>query len=631
MLKVRSERHILLCKVLSFIGTTFLLIFGIISINDQAFFLGSVLLFCMCAGYINLYLLYRNTSIELSVNILNGILLILSFTLLFTGGSQNTGVLWIYPIIAINLFINRFWSAVFLSLIFFIISNILLFTPLSDFLLVNYSLHQSIRFELTLLALCLICLAAIHSEEKAYNTIILMHDEDMRKLAYYDSLTGLPNRQNFKINITRILQRAEKEQQRVGLLYIDLDNFKQVNDNYGHEVGDQLLCLFSTLLKEATRPTDLVAKREPEDLARLAGDEFVVILNDLDSTISAGTVAERILRVFDGGLNVAGIHHSVFASIGIAVFPEDAKTPDELQHHADLAMYQAKKNGRNRFEFYTKEITDELKERYRIEECLKIALEENLFSLVYMPLFDCQTSEIVGIEALLRCQNLEVDGIGPDKFIPIAETTNLIKEIDLWVVENSMATLAKLLADKDFKGKLCINISGIEIQNELFPDNVKELLEKYCIPPSLVEFEITETAFVLDDEKGIAILKKLKTLGVSLALDDFGTGYTAFSQLMHYPADCLKIDRSFIDGLFSEQEAMKKMVSIIKNLAELYELRVVGEGVETEEQLKYLQNIGCDWAQGYFLSKPIKLDELEKLLALSESETVDSSTLSKRL
>lgn len=629
MLTVRAERHVLVCKLLTFFGTIFLLVFGVISIRNQYVLLGSILLLCLLAGYINLYLLHRNTSIDLSVNILNGILLILSLTLLVTGGSENTGILWIYPIIAINLFINRFWSAVFLSVVFFIVSSILLFTPLSDFLLVSYSLHEAIRFEITLFLLCFICLVAINSEEKAYKIIIQMHDDDVRKLAYYDSLTGLPNRQSFKANITRILQRAAKEKQRVGLLYIDLDNFKQVNDNYGHETGDQLLCIFSERLKEATRPTDVIVNKESDALARLAGDEFVVILNDLDSSINAGTVAERILSVFDGGFNVAGVSHSVFASIGIAVFPEDAKTPDELQHHADLAMYQAKLNGRNRFEFYTTQITHELKERHRIESSLKFTLEHNLFFLVYMPLFDCQTLEIIGIEALLRCQSLADEGIGPEQFIPVAEKTNLIKKIDLWVVENSMATLAKLLSNEDFKGKLCINISGIEIQNELFPDKVKALLEKYHIPPSLIEFEITETAFVLDDEKGIAILKKLKALGVSLALDDFGTGYTAFSQLIHYPADCLKIDRSFVDGLFSEQEALKKMVSIIKNLAELYELRVVAEGVETQEQLKYLQNIGCDWVQGYFLSRPLKLHDLEKLLASSRNDCLNSVELCK--
>jgi diguanylate cyclase (GGDEF)-like protein len=617
MLEVRSKRHLRLCKILSFIGTAFLLVFGTISIKDQYFLLGATLLSCMIAGYINIYLMYKKTNIDLNVNVLNIILLILSLTLLITGGNERTGLFWIYPIIAINLFINRFWPAVFLLGVFLVISNILLFTPLSEFLLVNYSLHEAIRFEMTLLALCLICLAALHSEENAYKKILQMHDDDMTKLAYYDSLTGLPNRWSFKKDLTRILHRAKKEEYSIGLLYIDLDNFKRVNDDYGHEVGDQVLCIFSEKLKEVIRPTDMIVNKNFNEVARLAGDEFVVILNDLDEAINAGIVAERILNIFDGGLRVSNINHSVFASIGISIFPEDATTPDKLLYHSDLALYQAKKNGRNRFEFYTKEMTKEIVERHRIEDSLKLALEQNLFFLVYMPLFDCQSLKIVGIEVLLRCKNLEVNGIGPDVFIPIAEKTNLIKEIDLWVIENSMAIFIKLQSNFNFNGKLCINISGVEIQNELFPNKVKALLERYSISPSFIEFEITETAFILSNDKSISILNDLRKLGISIALDDFGTGYTAFNELIHYPADCLKIDRSFVNGLFSKHEARNKMVSIIKNLAELYELRVVAEGVETQKQLDYLQNIDCDWVQGYLLSPPLKLNDLENLLGNS--------------
>jgi EAL domain-containing protein (putative c-di-GMP-specific phosphodiesterase class I) len=275
-------------------------------------------------------------------------------------------------------------------------------------------------------------------------------------------------------------------------------------------------------------------------------------------------------------------------------------------------MYEAKRNGRNRFEFYSEEIAKKLRERHHISENLKLALQQNLFSLVYMPLYDCETLEVVGIEVLLRYEKLILEGIGPDLFIPVAEKTNLIKEIDLWVIENSIIDLIELQSKDNFKGKLCINISGVELQNELFPTQVRALFEKYHVVPSTIEFEITETAFVLNSEKSIVILEELRNLGVSLALDDFGTGYTAFSQLIHYPADCLKIDRSFVDALFSNSAPLNKMVPIIKSLAELYELRVVAEGVETKEQLEYLQSIGCDWVQGYFLSRPLPLFELKK-------------------
>ena len=191
----------------------------------------------------------------------------------------------------------------------------------------------------------------------------------------------------------------------------------------------------------------------------------------------------------------------------------------------------------------------------------------------------------------------------------------LSKIIDLWVIENAFQALVVLQKEHDFKGQICINISGVELHNEVFPTQVKQLLEQYCIAPECVELEVTETAFVADDVSGLETLKALDELGVSLALDDFGTGYTAFSQLIHYPADCLKIDRSFVNDLFSEREARNKMVMIIQNLAKLYDLRVIAEGVETEAQMTYLRENGCDWAQGYYLSRPLPWDNLLKLLS----------------
>lgn len=621
MLDVQYATRLRLCKIQALIGCFFLLVFSGVSYTNQSFLLAGILFSCALSGTVIIYLLYRTTDIDTAVLLLNINLFILPLALLITGGHNNTGMLWIYPLLAISLFVNRFWTAVMLYGFFIVISSLLLFTPLSGFLLTSYSLSEVLRFEVTLFVLCIICLAVLHSKERADEMIIQLHDEDLRKLAYYDALTGLPNRRNFRTNLTRLLRRANKERKCVGLLYIDLDNFKQVNDNYGHEVGDNLLCCFSEKLKEAVRPTDIVINDKLDELARLGGDEFVVILNDIATPECAATVAERVLGIFENGFETIENTHSVFASIGIAVFPEDAETPDELLHHADLAMYEAKRNGRNRFEFYTKNITEILWEQRRIEDGLKIALELNLFSLVYMPLFCCRSLEIVGIEVLIRCPNLAIDGIGPDQFIPIAEKLGLIKEIDLWVIENSLSDFSDLQLAHDFAGKLCINISGVELKNDQFPKKVGELLEKYQISPSLIELEITETAFVPGDSQSLATLDQLKMLGVTLALDDFGTGYTAFGQLNNYPVDCLKIDGSFVGDLFSEHAGRKKMVKVINNLGKLYELRVVAEGVETKSQLEYLQDIGCDWMQGYFLSYPLKKAELIEFLSQNKAKS----------
>ncbi len=610
MLAVRHSRRYRLCQVLTIIGVLFLFILGGVSLLDGAYILGTILIVNALVGLLNLYLLKRTSNVERAATILSGILFFLSMSLLITGGKSNTGILWVYPIVAINLFINRFWPAVIVFCVFSVASILLLFTPLSSLLLTSYSFTEAIRFMLTMLALNSICLAALRSEEQAYQTIMQLHEDDIRQMAYYDTLTGLPNRWSFKTNLERMLTRAGKDKQRIGLLYIDLDNFKQVNDQYGHEAGDRLLLKFSERLWEAIRPTDQLFKPQTESLARLAGDEFVVLLPNIKEPLDASTVATRILNIFDGGFEVDDVTHMIYASIGIAVYPDDATEPANLLHHADMAMYDAKHNGRNCFRFFTQKIAETLHERQRIEKGLRNALTQELFSLVYMPIFDCKDNTVVAVEVLLRCQSPELEGHGPDQFIPVAEATGLIKEIDLWVIKNALQALVILQTEHHFSGKICINISGVELHNEQFPTQVKSLLSHHKIAPENVELEVTETAFVAGDTTCLGTLRALDELGVSLALDDFGTGYTAFTQLIHYPADCLKIDRSFVNDLFSEREARNKMVMFIQNLAKLYELRVIAEGVETEAQLTYLRDLGCDWAQGYYLSRPLPWDDL---------------------
>lgn len=616
MMQVRHRRRFVLCQVLTNIGVIFLFALGGLSLYNDAFLLGSILVSNGLIGLVNLYLLKRSGNVERAALILSGILFVLCMSLLITGGKDNTGMLWIYPIAAINLFINRFWPAVVVFCIFSVTSTLLLFTPLSSLLMTSYTLVEAIRFILTTLALNLICLAALRSEEQSYETIIKLHDDDIRQMAFYDTLTGLPNRWNFKTNLQRVIDRASKDKQRVGLLYIDLDNFKQVNDQYGHEMGDKLLLKFSEQLWSEIRPSDQVLKPQEESIARLAGDEFVVLLPDIKDTINAGKVASRILDIFDGGFEVEGITHLTYASIGIAVFPDDAKEPSELLHFADTAMYDAKQNGRNCFRFFTQEIADTIKQRQKIEYGLRASLENDQLSLVFMPIFDCDNDDIVAVEALLRCNAPELEKIGPDQFIPVAESTGLIKDIDLWVIDAALQRLVTLQQQHNFTGKMCINISGVELNNEHFPSQVKGLLEIYAVAPCSVELEVTETALVAGNKACLDTLHALREVGVSLALDDFGTGYTAFSQLIHYPAHCLKIDRSFISDLFSGNDPRSKMVLIIQNLAELYGLRVIAEGVETEEQLNYLKRHGCDWAQGYFLSRPMAWDDLLKRLAM---------------
>lgn len=610
IMSLRNDRHILLCKLLLIIGAGFLLIFGLLSVTSQQYLLSTILLGCATVSSAALYLLYRDRNVKLSVKVINIVCMVLALSLLITGGRENTGVLWIYPLLAINIFINRFWPAVFLYGGLLIVCSLLLLTPLSALLLANYTLTEALRIEVTLIALYLICLATLHSEERAHIMLIELHDADMHKMAFFDSLTGLPNRWNFKSRLDVLLNKDKSKP--VSLLYIDLDNFKKVNDNYGHDVGDKLLIKFSDQLRQLA---DEFSPSCQIELARMAGDEFVAVVSD---PARSQEVAERILKVFEAGLQVEGISHSVFASVGIAEYPEDALVGADLIHRADLAMYQAKGNGRNRLEYYSDKLAEAMRNQEQIESGLRSALRSDELSLVYMPIYNAKTLEVVGLETLLRAENTQLKGIGPDQFIPIAEKSSLIKEVDLWVIDHAFARLVELQKQASFTGKLCINVSGVELHNDLFPAQVKALIDKHGVTPSSIEFEITETAFVLNDEKSRETMSALRDMGISLALDDFGTGFSAFSQLISYPADCLKIDRSFVNDLFSATRARHKMVNIIGQLADLYELRIIAEGVETQEQLEYLQEMGCDCVQGDYLSKPLEWKATLNLLEQRE-------------
>ncbi|GAA5218700.1 hypothetical protein GCM10025776_31170 [Corallincola platygyrae] len=442
--------------------------------------------------------------------------------------------------------------------------------------------------------------------------------DDVQHLATNDTLTGLANRYSFQLWLERQLQRFEKTQQPMALLFIDLDNFKQVNDHYGHEVGDKLLKVFSERLITSIRPTDLAASMHTKALARLAGDEFAVLLSSVQGPQSAATVAQRILEMFEGGIEVEGTIHNVQASIGIAMVPQDGLHAQQLLKHADAAMYRAKSLGKNRYQFFTKAIALELAQKQQIEQSLSLALEEDGFELVFMPIYDIDSLQAVGAEALIRCPRLAKIGIYPDQFIPVAESTGLIKQIDLWVMERALQNLNEVRDDPAFTGYyLSINVSAVELHNKHYPEQVRRLLEKYQIDTSLVELELTETSLSNDDESSLTTLNNLKSMGLTLSLDDFGTGYTAFNQLAAYPVDSLKIDRSFTNQVGEKKTKKQPMVDIILSLAELYKLRVVAEGVETKAQLNYLRDKGCNRAQGYYLCKPVPWQELTKKLSVA--------------
>lgn len=439
------------------------------------------------------------------------------------------------------------------------------------------------------------------------NNYIELLDE-LNKLAKFDNLTGLANRYQFNLLIRNVIKTTITHNTKCALLYIDLDNFKKVNDVYGHHVGDLLLVTFSERLADSFSADDVLINGEiRSQISRLAGDEFAVLLSGFPNTDTVAHAAQHVVDLCQHGFVVNNIKHDIKLSVGIAVAPEDATTPELLLMRADAAMYQVKKTGKNGFRFYSKKLDDELKRHSRIESEIRTALHENSFYLMFMPIYDCKTGYIVGAEALLRANSTELIKCGPAEFIPIAESSTLIREIDIWVLDSAIQKLKLLIDEYDFTGTMSVNFSASELKNPEFVNSVSKLIDHYSIPANQLEMEITETCLVTShsDANEIAMLTRLKKLGVHLSLDDFGTGYTAFNQLVNYPVDSLKIDRSFVNAIGQKDSDDKLLVDIIAELASIYKLTVVAEGVETVEQLRYINSLGCHRAQGYLMSKPL--------------------------
>lgn len=439
--------------------------------------------------------------------------------------------------------------------------------------------------------------------------------ERINILANNDPLTGLANRSRFNNLFEKIILHPTTPETLVGLLFIDLDNFKSVNDNFGHEAGDNVLKTFAdelTRIVEKNIGTERQGKRNK--IARLGGDEFIVLVEGIHALNCLTTIAKDIINLFKDGLNVNENIYDVHASIGIHYEETKNIEIDTFIQQADTAMYSAKHQGKNNYQVYSDELDAQFKESSYIESAIKQALREQSFFLVFMPTYNTQTEVIKGFEVLLRAPALMEQGIGPDKFIPVAEKSELITEIDLWVIEEAFSKLNVMRIINKFNGTLAINISSRELNNELFVGRVQELLVRYAIPPHLIEFEITETCLSPDDRMAVDSLSALKALGVQIALDDFGTGYTAFNQLNTYPLDTLKIDRSFISQVNETLENKRPAIDIIYELANIYNLNVVVEGIETFDQLQYVKSLGCDMVQGYFLSKPLEWKNAIKLL-----------------
>ncbi|MDH5648018.1 MAG: EAL domain-containing protein [Gammaproteobacteria bacterium] len=430
-------------------------------------------------------------------------------------------------------------------------------------------------------------------------------EEKLLHQANYDSLTELPNRMLALDRLSQAVKQAHRLKRNMALMFIDVDQFKKVNDSLGHTAGDQLLIEVGQRLQ--------VCVREGDTVARLGGDEFLIILNNLNDVIEAEVVAERMLSELARPYLLQSQELYLSASIGITGYPYDSHSPTILLRNADAAMYQAKESGRNTYRFYTPEMNQRAKVRLEMESRLRKAIERNELSLNYQAQIDISQERVIGAEALLRWHNPELGFVPPDQFIHLAEDIGLMPQIGEWVLRQACQDALVWRQKFQLPLRVAVNVSPTQFRGNALVETVRAVMEEYHLPTDLLEIELTESLLVEDAPDTAATLQALKQMGICLALDDFGTGYSSLSYLKKYPFDVLKIDRSFINSVMTHPDDAALCQAIIAMAASL-NLSVVGEGVETEDQLSFLRRYGAQIAQGYYYSKPLPMTEFETFL-----------------
>ena len=454
-------------------------------------------------------------------------------------------------------------------------------------------------------ALILILLAVL-----VYHRMMAVHkhaQEQVHHLAYYDALTGLPNRTLLHGRLNAALAAARDAGKKVAVLFLDLDNFKVINDSLGHSVGDALLKEVAHRLQQHVRHQDTVA--------RVGGDEFLIVLPELEEASAANFAAERILRAVTSGITNKDVLLNVTCSIGISLFPEHGFDSEKLIRNADAAMYRAKESGRNRLRFFTEEMNIGVMERLTMENSLRVALERGEFHLDYQPQFEIATGRISGLEALLRWNHPDLGLLSPGRFIEIAEESGLILPIGEWVLKTACMQVQRWQDQGLPAIPIAVNVSAVQFRQDGFCDLIRTTLHETKLAPQYLELELTESLLLSNEDVMFRILAALKSMGVSLTIDDFGTGFSSLSYLRQFPVTKLKIDRSFIKEV-SQKASDAAITTAIISMAKHLNLRVIAEGVETEDQLSFLRAQHCDEIQGHYLSKPLSAAELPQRLPL---------------
>ncbi|UJF36219.1 EAL domain-containing protein [Paenibacillus hexagrammi] len=424
-------------------------------------------------------------------------------------------------------------------------------------------------------------------------------EERIRRLAYHDTLTGLPNRLKFLDKLQTSMEHCESDNSKLAVVMIDLDRFKYINDTLGHHSGDTLLQHIAEMLNQSVRDSDTIA--------RLGGDEFIILLSPLQDLDEAEVIVDRIIERISQPLNLDGEELFTTASIGVCLFPDHGGDCNTLIKYADMAMYKAKESGRNQMIVYTEELSSKVKQNYNLSTNLRKAIERNEFSLHYQPQVDLRSGSVIGVEALIRWNSPEYGMVPPGEFIPYAEESGLIVPISKWVLKEACLQLMKWQAQRFPTLVMSVNISAQQFRSAGFSKWIKSVLDETGVDPNLLCLEITETTAIQDMEHSVQMLKEIVHLGLYIAIDDFGTGYSSLVLLKRLPIHMVKIDKSFIRDMSGDQDdaaIVKAVIAMSHSLG----LSVIAEGVEGREQLEQLKTLECDYIQGYYLGKPMPSD-----------------------
>jgi len=448
-------------------------------------------------------------------------------------------------------------------------------------------------------------LGRVQEELRGLFTQLGNKNAQLQQMAFYDQLTGLPNRSLFIDLVQREMLSAQRNDQQFGIFFIDLDRFKAVNDSMGHAAGDALLIEVARRLREVLREVDVVCRQ--------SGDEFLVLVRDIEHWESLGEMAQRVLRSIEAPVVLANAPVKVSASIGISLYPEDGQDFETLVKHADIAVYQAKTLGRARYSYFHSELNSRLQANLELEQELAYAIGHDQLVLHYQPQVSAKTGEMVAVEALVRWQHPTRGLLYPAQFIGLAEESGRIAEMGVWTLREACRQLADWSARGIHIGNMAVNVSALEFRDHRLLDSLQAALDASGIPPQRLEIEITESVLMAETETSQRIIERLRQIGVGIAIDDFGTGYSSLAYLKRLRPNQLKIDRSFVNDTATDSDS-RAIVKGVVGLAEALSLNVVAEGVETEEQRAFLQDIGCHTLQGYWIAKPLTVEALEQWL-----------------